>query len=422
LLGWIALEDIRRSRAALKGAGPALFGLLAAPTYWTVQPFFLRIRNSPHATTLESLLFALTADLFGLALCATLALWVHRQEAWRLATRRSSAFDNWWLFSRPAVWLSRAVACGIIYLSVTDFVQPQLAIARSQVNLAQVSKTLGALDAHFNLHADSLPAAQDTSGSSTASRQIAGLPLLALSDVSTSVPVCWRPDGTPLCWRAPDALSTAGRGTKRRRLALSFARTNSPDDTPWLPFMLRIAGKQVTADGTLPCSKRQYILFEAAPEAATIDVRVAERVRPWRDTPVAWQWNSKLPSHPEQFLTLSGKEVQVRLQRVQDVGRMDRVEVSWAMRPFLAEWAGRVVAVDNEGVTHSPGALMPLAQDTAPARIQDFGNVYFDGLVSSRIKELRFQVCERQWMEVRNISLQPGQHSQVEVVDAQGRP
>jgi len=62
--------------------------------------------------------------------------------------------------------------------------------------------------------------------------------------------------------------------------------------------------------------------------------------------------------------------------------------------------------------------MMPRAQDTASARIQDFGTVYIDSLSSPRIKELRFQVCERQWVEVRNISLQPAQHSQVEVVQA----
>jgi hypothetical protein len=418
LLGWIALEDIRRSRGALKGAGPALFGLLAAPTYWTVQPFYLRVRDSPQSTPIESLIFALTADLFGLALCAALALWVHRQEGRRLGAGRPGAFDNWWLFSRPASWLSRALACAIIVLSVRDYVQPRLAEAHSQAKLAELSDTLRALHSHFSLHSDSPPLAQDTTGSLAAPLVAGDLTLQAISDVSTSVPICWRPDGTQLCGQARDRLRAPERRGKPRLLALSVARANSPDNTPWLPFELRIAGKQVPSQCILPWANREYILFEAPSDAAQMELRVARRVGQWRETPVGWQWNAQFPSHPEQFLSLSGKAVQVRLQQVEDVSRMDRVQVAWITQPFLAGWASRLVAVDDKGVTHWPSATLPLVQDTAPARIWDFANAYFDGLVPSRIKELRLQVCERQWVEVRNIPLQPGRHSQVEVVDA----
>jgi len=35
-----------------------------------------------------------------------------------------------------------------------------------------------------------------------------------------------------------------------------------------------------------------------------------------------------------------------------------------------------------------------------------------------QLKELRFQIQPYQWVEIRNVSLEPGNHTQVEVVAA----
>jgi len=44
----------------------------------------------------------------------------------------------------------------------------------------------------------------------------------------------------------------------------------------------------------------------------------------------------------------------------------------------------------------------------------------FSGLPLSDVKEFRFEARPYAWVEFRNVSLQPGQRTQVEVIDAEG--
>jgi hypothetical protein len=84
-----------------------------------------------------------------------------------------------------------------------------------------------------------------------------------------------------------------------------------------------------------------------------------------------------------------------------------------------------LVAVDAEGKVHEPvwrwmpgQAVQSLQQEVVGMRIA--GGVMFPGMALSQLKEFRFQIQPYRWVEFRNVSLRPGSHTPVEVMDAKG--
>ena len=73
-------------------------------------------------------------------------------------------------------------------------------------------------------------------------------------------------------------------------------------------------------------------------------------------------------------------------------------------------------------VVHLPAVDRPELRSPLPLGTTRIERVTFNGLTAARIKELRFQIRPCQWVEVRNISLEPGRRTQVEVVNALGHP
>ena len=90
----------------------------------------------------------------------------------------------------------------------------------------------------------------------------------------------------------------------------------------------------------------------------------------------------------------------------------------WTSGSFPAEWLGRLVAVDDVGVVHPPTVDTTRLRSPIPASVWFGEQAVFRGVALSRIKGFRFQTRRCQWVGVRNISLQPGQHTQVGIVDA----
>jgi Protein kinase domain len=92
-------------------------------------------------------------------------------------------------------------------------------------------------------------------------------------------------------------------------------------------------------------------------------------------------------------------------------GGESRVGVSYNLVPG---WTTRVTALDTSGKLH----------ESFPYR-QSVGNVAsaegrFAGLSLSQVKEFRFEARPYAWVEFRNVSLQPGVRTLVEVIDAEG--
>ena len=78
----------------------------------------------------------------------------------------------------------------------------------------------------------------------------------------------------------------------------------------------------------------------------------------------------------------------------------------------VKEWEARLIAVDKDGEEHlatgNPSGNSAFKQQTAT----------FSQLPLTEVKEFKFQVRPYRWVEFRNVSLEPGRRTQVEIVDA----
>ncbi len=77
----------------------------------------------------------------------------------------------------------------------------------------------------------------------------------------------------------------------------------------------------------------------------------------------------------------------------------------------VAGWTTRVTALDTRGKLHVSIPYGESDSDVASAEGR------FPGLPLSQVKEFRFEARPYAWVEFRNVSLQPGQRTQVEIMD-----
>jgi hypothetical protein len=210
----------------------------------------------------------------------------------------------------------------------------------------------------------------------------------------------------------------SGKKTKRRNRVKDVGLF---DSMPSLPFELRLGGKPVACSSFSFSGDREFILFPAARDTSSLDFRVGAPVGEWQDTFVGWEWSGKPPRRPERAILRAGQQAEVSLGQVWETVQSG-CAVSWFSRSFPADWVGRIVAVDEGGVIHVPDGNIfnkTMLQDAKITRGPRGECVSFTGLVSSHIKELRFQIRQCRWVEARNISLQPGRRTEVELVPAE---
>ena len=243
----------------------------------------------------------------------------------------------------------------------------------------------------------------------------------AVSEVSRGSVICWQPDGTQLGGLTNNSGKAVHAGGTARSLVLTVRLSSASEIMPYLPFELLVAGKKVASPSVYYKGGRDYVWFSAGQDARLLDVRLGKPVGEWQDTYAGWEWNGKLLRRPERVISHAGQEAVVTLGQVGDSTGMG-ASAMWSSRSIPAEWVGRLVAVDDAGVVHLPTVDTTQLRDPAPLGAWRGDDVTFKGLSASRIKELRFQIRRCQWVEVRNISLEPGRRSQVTVVDAAGAP
>jgi hypothetical protein len=73
----------------------------------------------------------------------------------------------------------------------------------------------------------------------------------------------------------------------------------------------------------------------------------------------------------------------------------------------------RVTALDTNGILHESFPYSQSVGNVASAEGR------FNGLPLSGVKEFRFEARPFAWVEFRNVSLQPGERTQVAVQDAE---
>ena len=214
---------------------------------------------------------------------------------------------------------------------------------------------------------------------------------------------------------------------EERKLVLTLRlpknRLDSSENIPWLPFELRIFGNAAMStphwvkNDWENRDQQAFIFFSATPDSTRLDFRVGVPADAWQDTDAGWEWNGNLPRHPERVIRRSGQQAEVTLLTRGNPSRQPILY--WDYRSFPADWIGRIVAVDKAGVVHNPKCYQTSLR--GPGQLPPLGpyELTFDWLSFSQIKELRFQIRRCRWVEFRNLSLQPGRQTQVEIVDAE---
>jgi len=409
-LAGVALEDIHRATGRLKGAGIATFALLFMPLYWVLTHVF-RLLADPVETRTDFAAIAFLANSAALVLCGGLAFWMHRNEVRRTVVGLTDSSSARRVLPKRVVrtlqWVATVLVVLDLYLGgfITHLTQ-------RWTDLPDASLIA------FYSHAKSHP---KPDMESDIKRFSAALPsgqvtLLAVSDLSSPSPVCWRPDGTPLC-RATNALAAiTGNQSRSRFVALGLNLPSPTTGDQIIKFELQIGGRSVTSRHWSKSADGTFVFLYAPAGSSQLDFHIGEPNGEWQDTDAGWAWDGHLPRHAERVVRRSGQEAIVSLEQVNDQASAGTY-VAWTSRSFPKVWVGRMVAVDEAGAVHEPIPRTTSLIDVAAVGWQ-FRSETFNKLSPSQIKEFRMQIRSCRWVEFRNVSLQPGYVTKVEIKDA----
>ena len=151
-----------------------------------------------------------------------------------------------------------------------------------------------------------------------------------------------------------------------------------------------------------------YKMFaaELAGYARTTDLRVGVSMGKW-ETVTSW----KPDTAGRRSFRRDGREWTVTFQKAKTVYNTTRVFLKPSSYTY-GQWNRRLVAVDSRGSEHTTSSI----RGKNWGLDGNCGTAVFDDLPKSSIKEFRLQVRPFQCVEFDNISLQPGQKTQVTVV------
>jgi hypothetical protein len=227
-LAGVALEDIRQATGRLKGTGIATFALLVMPLYWVLFRLF-QLMAYPANATASAIPFMATT--YALVLCGGVALWMHRNEMRRTVAGLADPSNNARLLPKRVVRALQLIATVLVVLHLylngfmTRLVQPRTGLS---------GNSLIAFDSHAASHPR--PGAGNNVQRFTAVLPSGKVALLAVSEVSSASPVCWRPDGPFLCGATNALAGSSGTQSQLRHLALSLHFENPYTLGQILPF------------------------------------------------------------------------------------------------------------------------------------------------------------------------------------------
>jgi hypothetical protein len=235
--------------------------------------------------------------------------------------------------------------------------------------------------------------------------------LLALSRHPSTNQPWWKPDGTPWTNTAFQSPASHSSFNKGQRFEFVFQRRGLPEDTT-LDYSFEPGTGEVSS-GNPPLRQGKsvsdhYLVVPLLPESAkevTIRLGVA-----------AGEWKTMVARTPQAGMGSSftlGKQTctALFLDPVESGGEA-RVGVSYNKVPG---WTIRMTALDTRGQLHVSFPHGQSVDDVATTEGR------FPGLPLSRVKEFRFEARPFAWVEFRNVSLEPGQRTQVQIVDAEGK-
>ena len=242
---------------------------------------------------------------------------------------------------------------------------------------------------------------------------------------------CWYPDGTIRCRQTVMPSGSSAIRTGIRELLFCVAGNGSATNLDRLHWECFAAVQRVEQ----ACFGYELLWKTKMPDVKGIEIKVpaaasSARLRlgipngPWEDTDAVWPWRGDQQAPRKKSISYDGEDWEFGFAGVSDtVNRPNSppgLEVTY-IAPVKRDTEAQLVAVDLEGKRHEPQSVF------GQSGIPWFGNkigqsvinlAFFPDMNLKQLKELRFQVRHYGWVEFDNVSLQPGQHTQVKVKNA----
>jgi len=215
----------------------------------------------------------------------------------------------------------------------------------------------------------------------------------------------WRPDGSPMREAPYDMIRPGMRGEVEREIAVRLGGDETEDlsttwglepSPGWSPDDSPMRGGR-----PVPGMRALSTAFKAGQRSVTVRVGVA-----------AGEWKALARNgQPSGGSAVVGSDYRVILPGLSgEGGRSTAVTYAFALEGDKAKMAWRLVAVDFSGGLHVASNSGDVAGGLGLQQSR------FEGLAPKRIQELRFEVRPYDWVEFRNVSLEPGHRTDVEVV------
>ena len=220
----------------------------------------------------------------------------------------------------------------------------------------------------------------------------------------------WRPDGSPYTGELLE-LRGIHCTADANQLAREFVirREGFPEDVSFPVVKLEPSASM--GGGGVYSNWRQdpdlYGIVATMPKTTrTMMLKVGISVGPWGKV-----IESKADGSSMFGVNYQGQDWSVSFSTASEIGGNACITVTHTAK----DWDVRIVAVDKDGKEHTCSEIDSTCADA-------FWNttVTFDGLPLANVKEFQFQVRPYHWVEFKNVSLQAGERTQVEVVDATG--
>lgn len=225
--------------------------------------------------------------------------------------------------------------------------------------------------------------------------------LLAISDADANPDQWWRPDGTPVTnatFEVKGPADMSAPGAQKKELAFRVAGIPANADPPLYDFTpsasISAGGSVLENGGSVTGGLPVRAAWPALARTAT--VRLGYRLDPWR-TIATFDLNSR-------SLNQSGLAGDPRwmtsLNHISDDGT--NTYVTMVLNKDDKQWNIRTVAVDVDGTdrVHSRAS-------GTPAETTSTWTYTFSGTTVARIREIQVQVKPVQWVEFRDVALNP---------------
>jgi predicted Ser/Thr protein kinase len=429
MLGWLALWAMHRSRLGAKGLGYAVLGISFGPTleiFHLVHPTTggYRFASEPLPGQIS------TSMLMALLVACLLAL---AASAWgsRLGGAKAAAL----LFVHRLCW-----SMGIVLLAFAATFILRLPWRHSVPGPGDQVSLSFYLD---HQHVESRPE-KNNPANSGADTPIGALAIQAISDPLAAGWTCWLADGTPWCPQPGSDLSPGAsqprdaatgievtslgaHSDQRKRELIFYLAASNGLETNLARVHLECCttnreGEQITSGYAFGYQQRNNyhgIVTRVPAEAAAARLRLGMPVGTWEDTDACWAWTGDPRKLKPKSIRHADEDWEIGIQSVSATEEGVAVAFSWTLSWNLPP---RMIAVDTGGHVHEPAWLDGMGNVTmgpwGTVGMRITGSLVFPGMELAQLKELRFQVQRYLWVEFRNVSLQPGVRTQVEVLDA----